>query len=142
MNAQEELKAKGSITQIPILTMPEDDKNPPNSRFNRLYYWGTNYSFSRIKYEGNLPPIDVLPSLSRLKDKGIGEGKTREDHSGNNEPIVRCLCSRKRSKELSVILGEAALSDVDKLYAEFATKFEEVYVNQGNYTDRSIEEKH
>ena len=131
---------KGSITQIPILTMPEDDKTHPIPDLTGYITEGQIILTRELNMKGIFPPIDVLPSLSRLKDKGIGEGKTREDHSETMNQLFAAYARGKEAKELSVILGEAALSDVDKLYAEFATKFEEVYVNQGNYTDRSIEE--
>jgi len=131
---------KGSITQIPILTMPEDDKTHPIPDLTGYITEGQIILSRELNMKGIFPPIDVLPSLSRLKDKGIGEGKTREDHSETMNQLFAAYARGKEAKELSVILGEAALSDVDKLYAEFATKFEEVYVNQGNYTDRSIEE--
>ena len=90
--------------------------------------------------KGITPPVDVLPSLSRLKDKGIGVGKTREDHSGTVNQLFAAYAAGKDAKELMTILGESALSDVDKKYAQFAEAFEEKYVNQGNETNRSIEE--
>ena len=87
-----------------------------------------------------MPPIDVLPSLSRLKDKGIGEGRTREDHAATMNQLFAAYARGKDAKELMVILGEAALTDIDKLYAQFADRFEKEYVSQGFDTDRSIEE--
>ena len=87
-----------------------------------------------------MPPVDVLPSLSRLKDKGIGVGKTREDHAGTMNQLFAAYSRGKDAKELMTILGEAALSDDDKLFAKFAEEFEKVYVSQGNTTNRSIEE--
>lgn len=87
-----------------------------------------------------MPPIDVLPSLSRLKDKGIGEGKTREDHSNTMNQLFAAYARGKEAKELMTVLGEAALTDIDKLYAEFADRFEKEYVSQGYTSDRSIEE--
>lgn len=96
---------------------------------------------SRDLYKkGMNPPVDVLPSLSRLKDKGIGKGKTREDHADTMNQLFAAYARGKECKELSAILGEAALSDVDKLYAKFAEEFEKEYVNQGFETDRPIEE--
>jgi V/A-type H+-transporting ATPase subunit B len=130
----------GSITQIPILTMPEDDKTHPIPDLTGYITEGQIILSRELNLKGIFPPIDVLPSLSRLKDKGIGKGRTREDHSETMNQLFAAYARGKEAKELSVILGEAALSDVDKLYAQFATKFEEVYVNQGNFTDRSIEE--
>lgn len=89
---------------------------------------------------GIRPPIDVLPSLSRLKDKGIGDGKTREDHADTMNQLFSAYARGKDAKELAVILGDAALSDIDKIYAQFAEAFEERYINQGFQTNRSIEE--
>lgn len=135
------LKGKdGSITLIPILTMPEDDKTHPIPDLTGYITEG-QIILSRELYRKNvLPPIDVLPSLSRLKDKGIGEGKTRADHSNVMNQLFSAYARGKDAKELMAILGESALSDVDKLYAKFAEEFEEEYVSQGYMTDRSIEE--
>ena len=131
---------KGSITQIPILTMPEDDKTHPIPDLTGYITEG-QIILSRDLYKKGLnPPIDVLPSLSRLKDKGIGREKTREDHADTMNQLFAAYARGKESKELSAILGEAALSDVDKLYAKFAEAFEKEYVNQGFETDRTIEE--
>ncbi len=130
----------GSITQIPILTMPEDDKTHPIPDLTGYITEG-QIILSRDLYKKGLnPPIDVLPSLSRLKDKGIGKDKTREDHADTMNQLFAAYARGKESKELSAILGEAALSDVDKLYAKFAEEFEKEYVNQGFETDRTIEE--
>ncbi len=87
---------------------------------------------------GFRPPIDVLPSLSRLKDDGIGEGKTRKDHEPTMNQVFAAYAEGKQAKELSAVLGEAALSETDKKYLEFATQFEERYVDQGFTTNRSI----
>ena len=130
----------GSITMIPILSMPEDDKTHPIPDLTGYITEG-QIILSRELYRRSVtPPIDVLPSLSRLKDKGIGEGKTREDHSNTMNQLFSAYARGKDAKELMVILGEAALTDIDKLYAKFADAFEREYVSQGNYTDRSIEE--
>lgn len=135
------LKGKeGSITLIPILTMPEDDKTHPIPDLTGYITEG-QIILSRELYRKNIePPINVLPSLSRLKDKGIGEGKTRADHANTMNQLFAAYSRGKDAKELMSILGEAALSDVDKIYAEFAGRFEEEYVSQGYYSDRSIEE--
>ena len=135
------LKGKdGSITLIPILTMPEDDKTHPIPDLTGYITEG-QIILSRELYRKNVtPPIDVLPSLSRLKDKGIGKGKTREDHANTMNQLFAAYARGKEAKELMVILGEAALSDVDKLYAKFAEEFEKEYVSQGYNTDRTIEE--
>ena len=130
----------GSITLIPILTMPEDDKTHPIPDLTGYITEG-QIILSRELYRKNIaPPIDVLPSLSRLKDKGIGEGKTRADHADVMNQLFAAYARGKDAKELMVILGEAALTDMDKLYAKFADAFEKEYVSQGYYTDRSIEE--
>lgn len=130
----------GSITMIPILTMPEDDKTHPIPDLTGYITEG-QIILSRELYRKNImPPIDVLPSLSRLKDKGIGEGKTREDHSNTMNQLFAAYARGKEAKELMTVLGEAALTDIDKLYAEFADRFEKEYVSQGYTSDRSIEE--
>ncbi|MBE7044013.1 MAG: V-type ATP synthase subunit B [Ruminococcaceae bacterium] len=135
------LKGKdGSITLIPILTMPEDDKTHPIPDLTGYITEG-QIILSRELYRKNIaPPIDVLPSLSRLKDKGIGKGKTREDHANTMNQLFAAYARGKEAKELMVILGEAALSEVDQLYAKFADEFERQYVSQGYYTNRTIEE--
>ena len=132
--------SQGSITQIPILTMPEDDKTHPIPDLTGYITEGQIILSRDLYKKGINPPIDVLPSLSRLKDKGIGKGKTREDHADTMNQLFSAYASGKESKELSAILGEAALSDTDKLYAKFAEQFEKLYVNQGFETDRPIEE--
>lgn len=131
---------KGSITLIPILSMPEDDKTHPIPDLTGYITEGQIILSRELYRKGIMPPIDVLPSLSRLKDKGIGEGKTRADHSDTMNQLFSAYARGKDAKELMIILGEAALTDIDKLYAEFAEKFEEEYVSQGSETDRSIEE--
>ncbi len=130
----------GSITQIPILSMPEDDKTHPIPDLTGYITEGQIILSRELHRKGVTPPIDVLPSLSRLKDKGIGKGKTREDHADTMNQLFSAYARGKDAKELAVILGEAALSDVDKLYAKFATEFEKEYVSQGYETDRTIEE--
>jgi V/A-type H+-transporting ATPase subunit B len=130
----------GSITQIPILTMPEDDKTHPIPDLTGYITEGQIILSRDLYKKGINPPIDVLPSLSRLKDKGIGKGKTREDHADTMNQLFAAYSAGKDSKELSAILGEAALSDTDKLYAKFAEAFEERYINQGFDTDRTVEE--
>lgn len=131
---------KGSITMIPILTMPEDDKTHPIPDLTGYITEGQIILSRELYRKGIVPPVDVLPSLSRLKDKGVGEGKTREDHSGTMNQLFAAYAKGKEAKELMTILGEAALSDVDKLYAKFAEEFEKRYVSQGNGVNRSIEE--
>ncbi len=131
---------KGSITQIPILSMPEDDKTHPIPDLTGYITEGQIILSRELYRKGVLPPIDVLPSLSRLKDKGIGRGKTREDHADTMNQLFASYARGKEAKELAVILGEGALSDTDKLFAKFADEFENRYVSQGDSEDRSIEQ--
>ena len=130
----------GSITMIPILTMPEDDKTHPIPDLTGYITEGQVILSRELYRKGITPPIDVLPSLSRLKDKGIGEGKTRADHAATMNQLFSAYARGKDAKELMVILGEAALTDIDLLYAKFADEFEKKYVSQGYNTDRDIEE--
>ena len=130
----------GSITMIPILSMPEDDITHPIPDLTGYITEGQIILSRELHRKGVTPPINVLPSLSRLKDKGIGRGKTREDHADTMNQLFAAYSRGKDAKELAVILGDAALSDTDKLYAKFADAFESEYVSQGYYTNRSIEE--
>ena len=130
----------GSITLIPILTMPEDDKTHPIPDLTGYITEGQVILSRALHKRGVSPPIDVLPSLSRLKDKGIGEGKTREDHSDVFNQLFAAYARGKEAQELAVILGEAALSDADRMFYEFADTFESKYVSQGEYEDRTITE--
>ena len=138
--AGRKLGHEGSITMIPILTMPEDDKTHPIPDLTGYITEGQIILSRELHRRSIAPPVDVLPSLSRLKDKGIGVGKTREDHSGTMNQLFAAYASGKEAKELMTILGEAALSPTDLLYAKFADEFEKRYVNQGNEENRSIEE--
>ena len=130
----------GSITMIPILSMPEDDITHPIPDLTGYITEGQIILGRELHRKGVTPPVNVLPSLYRLKDKGIGRGKTREDHADTMNQLFAAYSRGKDAKELAVILGDAALSDTDKLYASFADAFEEEYVSQGFYTNRSIEE--
>lgn len=130
----------GSITQIPILTMPEDDKTHPIPDLTGYITEGQIILSRELYKKGITPPIDVLPSLSRLKDKGIGAEKTREDHADTMNQLFSAYAKGKESKELAAILGDAALSPTDKLYAKFAEEFEDRYVSQGFEANRTIEE--
>ncbi len=132
--------SSGSITQIPILSMPEDDKTHPIPDLTGYITEGQIILSRELHRKGIFPPIDVLPSLSRLKDKGIGQGKTREDHADTMNQLFAAYARGKEAKELAVILGDAALTDIDKQFAQFADQFEEQYVNQGETTDRHIAE--
>ncbi|MBD3949866.1 V-type ATP synthase subunit B [Tuanshanicoccus lijuaniae] len=130
----------GSVTQIPILTMPEDDITHPIPDLTGYITEGQIILSRELDKSGYKPPINVLPSLSRLKDKGSGEGKTRKDHAPTMNQLFAAYAEGKQAKELSAILGESALSDTDKLYVEFTTRFEEEYINQGFENNRSIYE--
>ena len=131
---------EGSITMIPILTMPEDDKTHPIPDLTGYITEGQVILSRELYKKGLEPPIDVLPSLSRLKDKGIGTGKTREDHADTMNQLFAAYSRGKDAKELMAILGESALTEVDLLYAKFADEFEKQYVSQGFRTDRTIEQ--
>ncbi|MBF1161511.1 MAG: V-type ATP synthase subunit B [[Eubacterium] sulci] len=130
----------GSITMIPILSMPEDDKTHPIPDLTGYITEGQIILSRDLYRKGVKPPINVLPSLSRLKDKGIGEGKTRGDHANTMNQLFAAYARGKDAKELMTILGEAALTEIDLKYATFADEFEDKYVNQGYNTDRTIEE--
>ncbi len=135
------LKGKsGSITQIPILTMPEDDKTHPIPDLTGYITEGQIILSRSLHRQGIYPPVDVMPSLSRLKDKGIGKDKTREDHADLMNQLFAAYARGKEAKELAVILGEGALSDEDKAFAKFSTEFEDKYVRQGEYENRTIKE--
>ncbi len=129
---------KGSITQLPILTMPEDDITHPIPDLTGYITEGQIILNRGLHRRGIYPPVDVLPSLSRLKDKGIGKGKTREDHADLLNQLFAAYARGKEAKELATILGEGALTENDKAFADFADKFEDKYVRQGEYEDRSI----
>lgn len=131
-------ECEGSITMIPILTMPEDDKTHPIPDLTGYITEGQIILSRELYRKGIMPPIDVLPSLSRLKDKGIGKGKTRADHANTMNQLFAVYARGKECKELMAILGEAALTEVDKLYAKFADQFEKRYVSQGYETNRTI----
>ena len=130
----------GSITMIPILTMPEDDKTHPIPDLTGYITEGQIILSRDLYKKGIQPPIDVLPSLSRLKDKGIGKDKTREDHADTMNQLFAAYSRGKDAKELMAILGESALSEIDLMYAKFADEFEKQYVSQGFRTDRTIEQ--
>ncbi len=130
----------GSITQIPILTMPEDDKTHPIPDLTGYITEGQLIMGRPLHQKGLYPPLDVLPCLSRLRDKGIGEGKTRGDHAGLSNQLFAAYARGKEAEELAVILGEAALSEADKIFLKFAEAFEQEFINQGYQEDRSIEE--
>jgi V/A-type H+-transporting ATPase subunit B len=130
----------GSITQIPILTMPEDDKTHPIPDLTGYITEGQVVLSRPLHRKGIYPPVDAPQSLSRLKDKGIGEGKTRKDHADVFNQLYDAYTKGLAARELEVILGEAALSDMDKLFYRFAESFEKQYIQQGEYENRGIEE--
>lgn len=130
---------KGSITMVPILSMPEDDKTHPIPDLTGYITEGQIILARELHLKGIYPPINVLPSLSRLKDKGIGEEKTREDHANVMNQLFASYARGKESKELATILGEAALTEEDKKYVKFSDKFEEIFVQQGEDENRDIE---
>ncbi len=129
---------QGSITQIPILTMPEDDKTHPIPDLTGYITEGQIVLSRELHKKGIYPPVDVLPSLSRLRDKGIGEGRTREDHAGVASQLFAAYARGQEARELSIILGEAALSEIDRLYYRLAGRFEDLFVRQSYGEDRSI----
>jgi V/A-type H+-transporting ATPase subunit B len=131
---------KGSITMVPVLTMPEDDKTHPVPDLTGYITEGQIIMSRPLHRKAVSPPVDVLPSLSRLKDKGIGEGKTREDHADLYNQLYAAYARGKEAQELATILGEAALSDEDKRYMTFANEFEGRYISQGYYDNRTIEQ--
>lgn len=131
---------KGSVTLLPILTMPEDDKTHPIPDLTGYITEGQIILSRELYRRGIVPPVDVLPSLSRLKDKGIGKGKTRGDHAGVMNQLFAAYAAGKEARELASVMGEAALSALDLRYAAFAEAFEQRYVHQGNEENRSIEE--
>lgn len=131
---------KGSITQIPILTMPEDDKTHPIPDLTGYITEGQLILSRELHKKGIYPPMDVMESLSRLKDKGIGEGKTRGDHADLFNQLMAAYSAGKDARELAVILGAAALSPLDQKYLQFAEEYEKRYVSQGNHENRTIDE--
>ena len=130
----------GSITQIPILTMPEDDKTHPIPDLTGYITEGQIILSRGLHRKGIYPPVDVMPSLSRLKDKGIGKGKTREDHADLMNQLFAAYARGKDAKELAIILGEGALTEEDKAFAAFSSEFEDRYVRQGEYENRTVAE--
>ncbi|MGB9694748.1 MAG: V-type ATP synthase subunit B [Caldisericaceae bacterium] len=130
----------GSITQIPILTMPEDDKTHPIPDLTGYITEGQIFLSRTLNQQGIYPPIDVMPSLSRLKDKGIGKGKTREDHADVLNQLFAAYARGRESRELATVLGESALTETDLLFVKFADEFEDKFVRQDVNEDRTIEE--
>jgi V/A-type H+-transporting ATPase subunit B len=131
---------KGSITMVPVLTMPEDDKTHPVPDLTGYITEGQVILSRSLHRQGVSPPVDVLPSLSRLKDKGIGEGKTREDHADLYNQLYAAYARGKEMQELATIMGEAALTDEDKKYMKFANEFEARYISQDYYENRTVKQ--
>ncbi|MBN1818111.1 MAG: V-type ATP synthase subunit B, partial [Sedimentisphaerales bacterium] len=129
---------KGSITQVPVLTMPEDDKTHPVPDLTGYITEGQIIMSRALHRKAVAPPVDVLPSLSRLKDKGIGSDKTREDHADLYNQLYAAYARGKEAQELATILGEAALSAEDQKYMKYANEFEANYISQGYYENRSV----
>ncbi len=131
---------KGSITQIPILTMPEDDITHPIPDLTGYITEGQIIVSRELYRKGIYPCVNPLPSLSRLISKGIGEGKTRHDHPGVANQLFAAYATGKEARELAVILGESALSDAERAYIKFADAFEKEFIQQGTDEERSIED--
>ncbi len=129
----------GSITQIPILTMPGDDITNPIPDLTGYITEGQIVMSRDLQRSGVYPPVNVLPSLSRLMNQGIGKGRTREDHRGVADQLYSAYANGKDLRSLSAIVGEEALSKSDRTYLKFADAFESQYVRQGTGEDRSIE---
>jgi V/A-type H+-transporting ATPase subunit B len=128
----------GSITMVPVLTMPEDDKTHPVPDLTGYITEGQILMSRSLHRKGIAPPVDVLPSLSRLKDKGIGAGKTRDDHADLYNQLYAAYARGKEAQELATILGEAALSDEDQKYMAYANEFELRYISQGYSENRTV----
>jgi len=131
---------EGSITQMPILTMPDDDMNHPIPDLSGYITEGQIIVSRDLQRKGIYPPIDVSPSLSRLMKDGIGAERTREDHDGLQNQLFGAYAKGKEMRDLVAVVGEDALSDLDKLYLTFAEEFEKIFVQQKKDEDRSIEE--
>lgn len=130
---------KGSITLMPILTMPDDDITHPIPDLTGYITEGQIILDRTMHKTGLYPPINPLPSLSRLMDKGIGVGKTREDHKQLSDQLYYAYAEGKIIRETALVSGEAALTEVEKLYLQFADRFEREFVTQGSGEDRDIE---
>ena len=131
---------EGSVTQIPILTMPGDDDTHPIPDLTGYITEGQIYVDRDLNSQGIQPPVDVLPSLSRLMDDGIGEGLTHEDHADVSDQMYAAYAEGEDLRDLVNIVGREALSERDNLYLDFADRFEEEFVEQGFRTDRAIDE--
>jgi len=130
---------KGTVTQMPILTMPDDDVTHPIPDLTGYITEGQIILDRSMHKRGLYPPIDPLPSLSRLMDKGIGSGKTREDHKQLSDQLYYAYSEGKLLRETALVSGEAALTSVDKLYLQFIDRYEGEFISQGPDQDRDIE---
>ncbi|MDI6655409.1 MAG: ATP synthase subunit B [Candidatus Hydrothermarchaeota archaeon] len=130
---------KGSITQMPILTMPDDDITHPIPDLTGYITEGQFVLSRELQRKGVYPPVDVLPSLSRLMRGGIGEGRTREDHREWSDQLYYAYAEGRDLRDLVAVVGEEALTEKDKKYLEFSDRFEREFVTQGRDEDRSIE---
>ena len=131
---------EGSITLIPILTMPDDDKTHPIPDLTGYITEGQIILQRDLHQKGIYPPINVLPSLSRLMDQGVGKDKTREDHRELSNQLYAAYAQGIEVREMALVMGEATLSEMDKNYLRFADEFEQKFVSQGEYENREIEE--
>lgn len=128
----------GSVTQIPILTMPNDDITHPIPDLTGYITEGQIVLDRELHQVGVFPPVGVLPSLSRLMKDGIGDGFTRSDHSAVANQLFACYAKVQDARSLASVIGEDELSDVDKQYMEFGTLFEVHFLNQGSSTNRDV----
>jgi len=131
---------EGSITLIPILTMPDDDKTHPIPDLTGYITEGQIILQRDLHQKGIYPPINVLPSLSRLMDQGVGKDKTREDHRELSNQLYAAYAQGIEVREMALVMGEATLSEMDKNYLRFTDEFEQKFVSQGEYENREIEE--
>ncbi|RLE07402.1 V-type ATP synthase subunit B, partial [Candidatus Aerophobetes bacterium] len=131
---------KGSVTLLPILTMPDDDKTHPIPDLTGYITEGQIMLQRSLHQKGVYPPIAVLPSLSRLMDQAVGEGKTREDHRELSNQLYAAYAQGMEIREMAMVMGEASLGEMDRKYLEFADEFERRFVSQGENEDRSIEQ--
>jgi V/A-type H+-transporting ATPase subunit B len=131
--------SKGSITQMPILTMPGDDVTHPIPDLTGYITEGQIYIDRGLHRKGIYPPIDPAPSLSRLMKEGIGKGRTREDHREVSDQLYYAYAEGRSFRDLVAVIGEEALSARDKLYLGFADNFERKFINQGLYENRDID---
>ena len=129
---------KGSITLMPVLTMPEDDKTHPIPDLTGYITEGQIVLSRDLHRKGIYPPIDIMASLSRLRDKGIGKERTREDHPDLANQLFACYARGKEVEELAIVLGESALEEIDRIYLKFVSEFEQKFLKQRSDENRDI----